>query len=383
MRGNNTAFTPRQSPLQTTNMLHDLLTGRVVSLLAFGVAAVMLIRSAMLSSASIAGPSSTSLVVLNITCRLSDMVYEASPSQFYPVYAMGSHTGPVRGRFDPLYEDNTLWKKTCPLWLNEKVDGEHQFTSQFGQDTWLWHNVFRWYPTDYRGVYVDSAAFHPIKESNTYFFDRCLEWSGLCIEPQPANYARFVGRRSCAIVPFALSDRVEVAEFESFKGEWAGATGVGKMKAAEENPVFQATIGLTQPESRTTFDVFAFPMQSILDHHGITHIDYWSLDVEGYELKAVTSVNFSRTSVDFISIENSPAGTKAMQYLLALGYQPVRGDKYDAISLVDYVLVGPQFARFHCGQQLQKLDSFRMCSGDKREAEPPEAKAKYKLCAHV
>ena len=36
-----------------------------------------------------------------------------------------------------------------------------------------------------RGFYIDIGAFHPFKLSNTVFFDQCLGWEGICVEPNP------------------------------------------------------------------------------------------------------------------------------------------------------------------------------------------------------
>ena len=32
-----------------------------------------------------------------------------------------------------------------------------------------------------KGVYVDIAANDPIDFSNTYFYDKCAQWRGLCV----------------------------------------------------------------------------------------------------------------------------------------------------------------------------------------------------------
>jgi hypothetical protein len=49
----------------------------------------------------------------------------------------------------------------------------------------LFHNYFKHLGAQYRGVYVDVGSNHPTELSNTAFFDKCLGWRGVCIEPQP------------------------------------------------------------------------------------------------------------------------------------------------------------------------------------------------------
>lgn len=236
-----------------------------------------------------------------------------------------------------------------------------------------------------RGVCASRPAARrhvtPRQESNTYFFDKCLGWSGVCVEPQPANYARFVGRRGCALAPFAVSDRQEVVPFNTFGGDWAGASGVGKVATAEESLVYLDTVRRAGNDTRR-IEVTAFPMRALLDHFGARHVDYLSLDVEGHELKAVQSIDFEATAVDVFTIENSPTGIAAAAWLVAeRGYQQVQGTAHDGLALVDLVLVAPGFRGFACGAALTRPDAYRMCSGDKFDAESAAYKAtKYARC---
>lgn len=45
------------------------------------------------------------------------------------------------------------------------------------------------------GFYVDVGAFHPEKYSNTKFFSKHLNWTGINIEPNQENYKLFLKRR--------------------------------------------------------------------------------------------------------------------------------------------------------------------------------------------
>ena len=46
-----------------------------------------------------------------------------------------------------------------------------------------------------RGVYVDSGANSAVSLSNTYFYDKCLGWEGLCVEPLPQYHAELSAKR--------------------------------------------------------------------------------------------------------------------------------------------------------------------------------------------
>jgi len=57
---------------------------------------------------------------------------------------------------------------------------------QHNQDIFLFQNLFRYWPMQGRkGFYVESGANDAYYLSTSMFYDKCLGWHGLCIEPQP------------------------------------------------------------------------------------------------------------------------------------------------------------------------------------------------------
>jgi Glycosyl transferase family 2 len=69
-----------------------------------------------------------------------------------------------------------------------------QFFSRVGQDQFLFDNFFR---GKRAGVFVDAGAGDGEKFSHSLFFERTLGWRGLCIEPDPATFARLAAARKC------------------------------------------------------------------------------------------------------------------------------------------------------------------------------------------
>ena len=71
----------------------------------------------------------------------------------------------------------------------------------------MWRNYFAPLTLHGRkGFYVDSGANDYKSLSNTYFFDKCLGWSGLCIEPHEPYHRGLLENRSCTLVPECISD---------------------------------------------------------------------------------------------------------------------------------------------------------------------------------
>ena len=80
------------------------------------------------------------------------------------------------------------------------------FNSQYGQDAHVFYNYFAQRGPEYRGFYVDLAAAYPKRISNTFFFDKCLGWSGLCIEGSPVRAESLRRERSCVVEELAITD---------------------------------------------------------------------------------------------------------------------------------------------------------------------------------
>ena len=82
------------------------------------------------------------------------------------------------------------WLKTykAPLsshqgYCTDILNGRRNSEGQFQQDLFLFNNIFKYWPMQgKKGFYVDSGANDAVSISNSYFFDACLGWDGLCVE---------------------------------------------------------------------------------------------------------------------------------------------------------------------------------------------------------
>jgi hypothetical protein len=160
-------------------------------------------------------------------------------------------------------------------WLNSFVARDKRFqdfcvqaltnniaSSQFSQDMWIFNNLFKSYTLqNKKGFYVDSGANDWKELSNTFFFDVCLGWDGLCVEPEKEYHSGLKEFRSCKLVTDCISDRKHKMGFVS--------EGVGS----------HITDG-----DQVSCDTLA----SMLGNR--TKIDLWSLDVEKHELEVLKTV---------------------------------------------------------------------------------------------
>lgn len=145
--------------------------------------------------------------------------------------------------------------------------------------------------SEFRGgnrTYLEIGAHDGVRESNSRFYDICLGWNGLLVEPHPQNYERTVQLRPNAhhlgIAPSCMANESGTVLFPEHMYTSA--------QVNEENSKIQIHCG---------------PLQYYLDALEIRHIDFWSLDVEGSELKVLETVDFHRTHM-MSSLRNQKIG---------------------------------------------------------------------------
>ena len=119
----------------------------------------------------------------------------------------------------------------------EKVPKE-TFVSQFHQD-WLMYSAFfrQLELRGQRGTYLDVAAAWPRKLSNSYFFDVCQEWEGVCVEGDPAKVAELRRARNCRVGPTCVSDREETVTFPAMHA--TGGAGIKGLADVDKDHVHQ------------------------------------------------------------------------------------------------------------------------------------------------
>jgi FkbM family methyltransferase len=124
-----------------------------------------------------------------------------------------------------------------------------------------------------------------VRESNSRFYDVCLGWKGLLVEPHPKNYERTVQLRPNAhhlnVAPSCMGNATGTVSFP-------------------EHMYTSAQVN----ETGSTLEIHCGPLQHYLDSLSIHHIDFWSLDVEGEELHVLQTVDFEKTQIDVIIAES-------------------------------------------------------------------------------
>ena len=219
----------------------------------------------------------------------------------------------------------------CAGWLNGTLDtwsdpaepGVHNsrpggFTSQDGQDKKLWQTIFS--KLERRGTYLDVASNHYKRISNTYFYDVCQSWRGVCVEPNPIYWPDLRTKRTCELIPFCASDNasreveLDLAPFQ-WLGGMGGADHGSLMRYYYRNRNLSAPVRSKWPMKRMKCVRLADELARL----SISRVDLMSLDVEGGEAAVLRGIDFSRVQIDHILCESHCA-----EVLSPLGYRAMR-----------------------------------------------------------
>ncbi|AFY54494.1 methyltransferase, FkbM family [Rivularia sp. PCC 7116] len=154
------------------------------------------------------------------------------------------------------------------------------------------------------GFFIEAGANNGFSESNTYYLERFRNWKGILIEPIPHLYQECVKERqksqvfNCALVSQDFSD----SEIEMMYGHTMSLVkGAFDDENIESERV--AFAGRKLGFTPYTIKVPARTLTSILDEANVGKIDFFSLDVEGFELNALQGLDFEKYRPEFMLVE--------------------------------------------------------------------------------
>jgi FkbM family methyltransferase len=153
-----------------------------------------------------------------------------------------------------------------------------------------------------QGIFIEAGATDGYLESNTYFLEKFRGWKGVLIEPIPELYEKCVKERpnskvfNCALVSNEYQGKSVVMKRGHLMSTVKGALGEGEKEHLERAAHFHGT----DAEEVT---VPARTLTSVLKEAGVSDIDFFSLDVEGYELNVLGGLDFNIYQPTYMLIE--------------------------------------------------------------------------------
>ncbi len=151
------------------------------------------------------------------------------------------------------------------------------YHSQQGEDSFLHQNFLNY--TD--GFFIELGAMDGILYSNSLFFERNLNWSGVLIEPTRQFDQLINNRPNCYNFNYAVSEDEGQVEF-------LGDGALGGIK----NLLPEQHIKGWNLNINNSYLVESKPIRKILEGIDIKRVDLFSIDVEGGELEVLKTFDW-------------------------------------------------------------------------------------------
>jgi FkbM family methyltransferase len=177
------------------------------------------------------------------------------------------------------------------------------------------------------GFFVEAGANDGLDQSNTLLYEKYYGWTGLLIEPIPELAARCRRNRprciveNCGLVSFDYPQASVSMRYCNLMSLVKGA-----MKSEEAEQQHIQTGCAVQKISSYEFTAPAKTLTAVLDQHRVQGIDFFSLDVEGYEIEVLKGLDFDRYRPKFLLIE-----ARFRQEIDAL-----LGPRYEAVATLSH-----------------------------------------------
>ncbi|XP_047483529.1 protein Star-like [Penaeus chinensis] len=146
---------------------------------------------------------------------------------------------------------------------------------------------------------VDGEIF-----SNSLYFERALNWTGLLVEPNPEDYQTLTTRgRKAYSIHAAVSPK--------------NTSGMSIFNRRRQ------LFGRLGPDEGTGIPVWRFPLYTMLAALNVTVVDFLSLDVEGDELEVLRTIPWDRITIRLMCVEINhvkEGAQRVIEYMLKQDY---------------------------------------------------------------
>ena len=142
------------------------------------------------------------------------------------------------------------------------------------------------------GFYIECGANDGVNQSNTWYFEKILNWRGILIEPNIESFKNLKNNRSSKNI---FKNVALVSEDFKNKNE-----DIYLIENNLESKLTNAVNPLSQKVKVATET-----LNNILKELNINKINFFSLDVEGYEEEVLKGLNLNIFDIDYILIETN------------------------------------------------------------------------------
>lgn len=140
----------------------------------------------------------------------------------------------------------------------------------------------------YDGYFIECGANDGVDQSNTWYFEKYLNWHGLLIEPLTKQFIELKKNRS--------------QKNHFYNVALCGDENINSIQIIENDLVSTCPNEFNKGKKISNFD--AKTLTKILDEISAPNlIDFFSLDVEGFEDQVIQGINFNKYNFKFFLIE--------------------------------------------------------------------------------
>lgn len=194
---------------------------------------------------------------------------------------------------------------------------QFQYYSQVGQDKYIYETFFK----DKKiGNFLDIGAHDGIDKSNSYFFEKHLNWNGICVEPIPEVYKRLKDNRNCICINAGISDKNGKATFWKIDGYSEMLSGLVDNYNEEHKLRINKEIN-EHGGKLTEIEIEVFDINTLLSNNKFSHVDYCTIDVEGSEEKILTVFDSKAFEIQVFTIENNYQTLSLKKLMKDKGYK--------------------------------------------------------------
>jgi len=157
------------------------------------------------------------------------------------------------------------------------------------------------------GFYIEVGGADGYTQSNTWHLENYKNWTGILVEPDPDAAEKCRNNRPKSdVFNYALvgndypHNEIKLMRRIIYSGD------PGLMSSIEDSPIRQNTEWMkpaTDNDVTKEIIVQTTTLNGILDSMNVTNIDFFSLDVEGYEIEVLKGLNMKKYCPKVMLIE--------------------------------------------------------------------------------
>lgn len=190
------------------------------------------------------------------------------------------------------------------------------YFSQYAQDKFLNEIVFN---NKKNGFFIDIGAHDGISFSNSLFFEKFNNWSGICVEPNPLVFSKLISNRKSINLNVCIGNENKKVKFTQIEGYSEMLSGITE-KYDERHIQRINNDLLVKGGKKSEIEVDMISLDTI-DGLKNKKIDFISIDTEGNEFDIVSAINFGVLDIKSLVIENNYKDNRIQEYLNSFGFE--------------------------------------------------------------